>query len=306
MRDEVYFLEMQSKNNICRVARCLGISLVLFVLVLPTFGQQGSIAGSPKNFEDIRRLFLSPQSGVVLVASHRGTHNDVPENSLASFRKAIEIGVDIIELDIRATKDGVLVLMHDGKVDRTTNGTGRVDSLSFAEIRKLRLKHNGQLTNELVPTFEEALQLTRNRILVDLDIKADDKVKEIIAMVQQEKAMRSVIFFVYEPKEMDMVRDLDKDCLVLARSYNQEEIAPFFSARKANAIHIDEKQHTKEIVGEITGFHARTWINALGEVDKAAAAGRPEVYEQLLKNGVSIIQTDYPKLLIDYLQKRSK
>ncbi|ULQ52017.1 glycerophosphodiester phosphodiesterase family protein [Flavihumibacter fluvii] len=284
------------------------LAIVLFQLLwgLAAFGQVSPGLAPKRSFEETRRLFLSPQSGVVLVASHRGTHNDVPENSLASFRKAMEIGVDIIELDIRATKDGILVLMHDGKVDRTTNGTGRVDSLTFAEIRQLRLKHNGKVTDEQVPTFQEALQLTRNRILVDLDIKADDKVNEIIAMVQQEKALNSVIFFVYEPKEVKMIREINKDCLVLARSYKPEDIAPFFTTYKADAIHIDEKQHTRPIVEDILQRGGRVWINALGEVDKAVAAGHPEAFEQVLKYSVNIIQTDYPKLLINYLDKRSK
>jgi glycerophosphoryl diester phosphodiesterase len=284
----------------------IGLLLVQVVFGFVTFAQPATGNGAKRNFEEKRTQFLSPQSGVIMVASHRGTHNDDPENSLAAFRKAIEIGVDVVELDIRATKDNVLVLMHDSKVDRTTNGTGRVDSLTFAEIRKLRLKHNGQVTNEQVPTFEEALKLTRNKILVDLDIKADDKVKEIIAMVKKMQAERTVIFFVYEPQEIKMVRDIDKDCLVLARSYKEADIAPFFDPYKANAIHIDENQHTDKIVEEIKALGGRIWINALGDVDKAVAGGHPEAFEQVLQHGVNIIQTDYPKLLIDYLAKRSK
>ncbi len=65
---------------------------------------------------------------------------------MPAFRKAIELGIDIIELDVRCTKDGKLVLMHDRTVDRTTNGRGPVDSFTFEEIRKLKLNFNGKIT----------------------------------------------------------------------------------------------------------------------------------------------------------------
>lgn len=111
------------------------------------------------HFAQINQAFLSPKSPVVLIAAHRGAHLDHPENSMAAFREAIKIGVDIIELDTRCTKDGVVILMHDRTVNRTSNGTGSVDSMTFGEIRKLRLKHKGKITDEQVPTLEEALNL---------------------------------------------------------------------------------------------------------------------------------------------------
>lgn len=278
---------------------------ILLMLPVVLAAQQKTDPGFPANFEAKRALFLQASGGRVMVASHRATHNDVPENSLAAFRASIELGVDIIETDIRATKDGVLVLLHDKTVDRTTNGKGRVDSLSFDEIRKLRLKHNGTLTNEQVPTFEEALKLTRNKILVDLDIKADDKVQEIMAMVKKMKAERSVIFFCYEPKEIEMARQFDPNALVLARSYKPADIPPFFDGpQKANAIHIDEKQQDPALIEQIKQRGGRVWINALGEVDRQVAAGHPEAFETLLQSGVNIIQTDYPKQLIAWLKQR--
>src|SRR5262245_22912101 len=92
----------------------------------------------------------------VLVTAHRAAHDVHPENSIAAIERAIEIGVDVIEIDTRLTKDGVVVLMHDDSVDRTTDGKGKVKELTFAEIRKLRLKGaDGNLTDQRVPTLIE-------------------------------------------------------------------------------------------------------------------------------------------------------
>lgn len=102
-----------------------------------------------------------------------------PENSIAAFKRCIEVGVDVIETDVQHTSDGVLVLMHDQTLERTTNGVGRVDEHTLAEIKKLRLKlgkggDGAPLTGETVPTFEEALKVTNGKILVDLDAKGVD------------------------------------------------------------------------------------------------------------------------------------
>jgi len=73
----------------------------------------------------------------IYVAAHRGWSEKYPENTMTAFRKAIEIGVDQIETDIRITKDGELVCIHDETVDRTTNGSGRVCDFTLAELREL-------------------------------------------------------------------------------------------------------------------------------------------------------------------------
>ncbi|WP_315823721.1 glycerophosphodiester phosphodiesterase family protein [Paraflavitalea speifideaquila] len=153
----------------------------------------GSGQEATDHFKKIQSAFLNTHSRVVLVAAHRGAHLEAPENSMAAFRKAIDLGIDIIELDVRCTKDGVLVCMHDKTVNRTTNGKGAVDSFTFEEIRQLRLKHNGQVTDEQIPTLEEALLLAKGKILVDLDIKAANCIEGIMATVEKRK--RRIIAF---------------------------------------------------------------------------------------------------------------
>lgn len=270
----------------------------LILLLLLAFNPFAS-----NRLKNIRKEFLSSTSKNIMVAAHRGAHNQVPENSLASFQKAIDLGIDIIELDIRHTKDGIPVLMHDRTVDRTTNGKGKVEDLSFAEIQQLKLKHNGILTEEKVPTLEEALELTAHKIMIDLDIKTH-QIKPIIAAVKKHKSEKKVIFFVYEPAHVNLIRKEDASFMAMVRTENEAQIDSVFMVTKAQAIHIDPSHNTATAVQKIKAKGARVWINALGTTDKKIANGDYSELETLLAHGANMIQTDQPELLLEYLQRK--
>ncbi|WP_327267576.1 glycerophosphodiester phosphodiesterase family protein [Streptomyces sp. NBC_01218] len=110
----------------------------------------------------------------ILTAAHRGQWRSAPENSLRAFEAAFADGAELVETDVRTTRDGVLVLMHDPTVDRTTDGTGAVADLTWAQLGRLRLREGlgggrAAVTGERVPTLEEAMEVARDRGLVNLD-----------------------------------------------------------------------------------------------------------------------------------------
>jgi glycerophosphoryl diester phosphodiesterase len=114
----------------------------------------------------------------ILVGAHRGAMCHAPENTLAAFEKAIEMGTYRVELDVRRCKGGHIVVMHDATVDRTTDGTGPVAQKTLEELRRLRVGGT-----ETVPTLEETLRLAKGRCRLLVEIKetglADDVVKLI-------------------------------------------------------------------------------------------------------------------------------
>ncbi|MFC4003308.1 glycerophosphodiester phosphodiesterase family protein [Prauserella oleivorans] len=134
-----------------------------------------AVAAPPSTFDRIHDTLLRHGQGApLMIAAHRGQWRDAPENSLAAIRHAIADGAEIVEIDVRRTRDGHLVLMHDETVDRTTDGTGRVADLTLAQIKSLRLKQGlggsqAPLTEHTVPTFEEAVRTVQGRALVNLD-----------------------------------------------------------------------------------------------------------------------------------------
>lgn len=123
--------------------------------------------------EEIRKGLLAKDPGKVFVASHRADWRNWPENSLEAINSAIEMGVDIVEVDLQLTKDSVLIIMHDPKLDRTTTGKGKISETNYSDIQKMRLKNGVSIyTSHKVPTLEEVLNLAKGRVMLNLD-KAD-------------------------------------------------------------------------------------------------------------------------------------
>lgn len=109
------------------------------------------------------------------VAAHRGNSKYYPENTLCAFRSAIELNVDMVEIDLHMTKDGVLILMHDHMVDRTSDGTGLIREKTLAEMKALDAGNwkDEKFTGERVPTFEEFLELFKDQkdMLFNIELK---------------------------------------------------------------------------------------------------------------------------------------
>lgn len=124
----------------------------------------------------------SKPTGHVFICAHRANTyeaylNAIPENSIPNIKMAIAKGADMVELDVRPSKDGTLFLMHDATVNATTNGTGEIGSLTDAEIKALKMKARGSSTyyqvdgqDVRVPTLEEALEACKGKIYVNLDL----------------------------------------------------------------------------------------------------------------------------------------
>lgn len=113
------------------------------------------------------------------IIGHRGAAGHEPENTLISFKKALELDVDMIELDVYVLKTGEVVIMHDNKVDRTTNGKGYVMDYSFFDLRKLDAG-NGQK----VPLLSEVLDLIDKRMPVNIELKGQGTAKSVAALIE--------------------------------------------------------------------------------------------------------------------------
>jgi glycerophosphoryl diester phosphodiesterase len=123
-----------------------------------------------------------PTRGVI---AHRGASYTQPENTIAAFKEAIRLGVQGVEMDVRETKDGQLVLMHDFLVNRTTNGSGRISHMTLAEVKELDAGSwkGEKFRGEKVPTLEEALTIIPRNMWIDIHIKDDDATMKIAELV---------------------------------------------------------------------------------------------------------------------------
>lgn len=251
---------------------------------------------------ELKKTFARP--AYVLVASHRALHNQHPENSLPAFRAAVDAGIDIIETDVKVTKDGVPVLMHDRTINRTTTGTGDPEKYTLAELRQFHLKVGDKVTSEKIPTLEEALNVTKGRAYVDLDIKTD-KIEPVLAVIRKTGTIGEVFFFDDDFQMLSKIDKADKKYMIMPRAHSYASADSALALFKPEIVHIDFDFYDRKVTGLIRRKKARVWINALGEPDQALRAGKTtEALDKLLANGANVIQTDEPALLLKLLKEK--
>lgn len=140
-----------------------------------------------------------------IIAAHRGGGflPGFPENVIATMDNSLRFGPTLLEIDIHRTSDGVLILMHDDTLDRTTTGSGLVAETDWATIQTLHAVDNfGNPTSFRIPTLQETLEWGRNRALFALDLKADDFVADVIGLVTDLGAEDDVMFFADNIEQM--------------------------------------------------------------------------------------------------------
>ncbi|PCE64409.1 glycerophosphodiester phosphodiesterase family protein [Sediminicola luteus] len=245
----------------------------------------------------------------VLVAAHRAAHEYHPENSLAAIQEAIRLGADIVELDIRATSDGVLVMMHDKSLDRTTTGSGLVAEHSWAQLQQLRLTHKGRPTQEKIPTFAQALNAARDSILIDVDFKLEgmpailEAAKEIVGLEMESQ----VLFFLYERKEALALHQMYPAIKIMPRVYTRRQARRLMRTFPQTILHIDKKVYSEPFAQKMRARGIRLWLNSLGDIDRAEKADPGQGFSQLERYPrANVIQTDLPKALLAYLEMKAK
>lgn len=178
-------------------------------------GVDGIVTEKPA--ASIEALGQYPENTLVqrpVVAAHRGVPSLVPENTMASYRKAYELGADMIETDLHMTKDSKLVIMHDNTVDRTTNGTGYVKDLTLEQIRALDagIKFSPEFQGEKVPTFEEYLYEFKGKDVVLLvELKASGLEKQVMQEIEQAGMIDNVVIQSFDANHIRNIRSLNRE-----------------------------------------------------------------------------------------------
>jgi len=227
----------------------------------------------------------------MIVIAHRGASDIAPENTLLAFRKARNIGADYVELDVRTTRDGQMVLMHDRSVDRTTNGSGSVRDLTAQQIRSLTIKRTRA---EKVPFFEEALDLCKGRAGIYLDLK-DAQPAQVVRAIMRRRMERQIAVYA----GLGQIRSIKALCPAI------RGVAP------GNAF-FEELKRTGKAPVETADSHIVNW--AAEYVEKAHAAGgqvwldimgptdSPAGIRRAVEMGMDGIQTDHCRRALAYLR----
>lgn len=190
----------------------LRIILGTCALALLTAGADTPAQTKPlasKGIAATRRALADPTSQHIITIAHRACWEHAPENSLAAINACAKMGIDAVENDVRHSRDGVAVIMHDETVDRMTNGHGRVADLDWAQLSRLRLRSGGggasaPLTNERIPTLPEYIAAAKDRVMVVWDVK-DGTQRETFAAIERGGVVNQAIFF-YECVDQTLAR----------------------------------------------------------------------------------------------------
>jgi glycerophosphoryl diester phosphodiesterase len=142
--------------------------------------------------------------------AHRGASAELPENTLPAFIRAIELGADVIEADVRLTSDGAALILHDADVDRTTSGSGPLQNLTAAEARALDAGGGA-----VIPTLAEVLEMARGKVRVNLDIKELDAVAPTAEAVASLGMADAVSFISFLPEVWESLETVNPGCPVI-------------------------------------------------------------------------------------------
>lgn len=290
----------------------------LVILLLVSFSVNAQVDFN--RVEHIRKELFNSNSETVLVASHRGDWRNACENSLEAIRNAIDMGVDIVEIDLARTKDGELILMHDSKLDRTTTGKGRIEDYTLAEIKELYLRNGCNIkTIYKVPTLEEALLTAKGRVMLNLD-KAFDYFDQVYELLRKTGTTNLVIMKSNTPaEEVKSVYGKFLDEVIFMPKVNLDEkdairkLNDYLEVLKPVAIEFKFAKDSNQLpyeVKKIMSGKSRIWYNTLwnthagGHDDDCSLVNPDNGYGHLIKNlGATILQTDRPAYLIDYLKE---
>lgn len=228
----------------------------------------------------------------ILKIAHRGAKGYEPENTLVAFKKALELDVDGIELDVHVSSDGHLVVIHDETIDRTTNGKGFVNTLSLQEIKSFRTEKNQQIL-----TLVEVFDIVNRQCLINIELKGNATAKPVIELIERyvldkNWAYSDFVVSSFNWNLLQIVRFSNKKIPIGVLTHTDLDLAVAFAKFiKAETIHVFFHLLTKENTFEMqkNGFQVFAWtVNEMEDI-------------KLIKSfEVNGIISDFPDRILNY------
>ena len=241
---------------------------------------------------------------VTQIIAHRGSSADRPENTLASTERAVQSGATAIEVDVRTTSDGHLVILHDATLDRTTNGEGRVESKSLAHVRQLDAGQwfDAKYRGQRVPTLQEILSVVRSHhvdILLDVKVQGTGIAQKVAAVVNSEGVPSRTIVGVRSIEQARLFRKLLPAARQLGLIPNPDQIEAFAEAG-VETIRLWPKwlKDKPDPVQRVRNANARLHLNG--------TTGLPNEVRELLTYRPDSLSSDDPARLVMTLAELHK
>jgi len=235
----------------------------------------------------------------LIVIAHRGSHVKVPENTLAAYENAVKEGADYVEIDLRTTKDGHLVIMHDESVTRMTRKNGNLKDLNYEQIKELKIIPNRKEDTTIyrVPDFARVLNFCKGRINIYLDFK-DADVKKTYTLIKKFGMQNNVVVYLNKEEQYRQWKSIAPRIPLMASLPENMDSTQLNNLLDKKPLDIVDNAFDNNMVNLMHNRKIAVWLDAQGKDEG------PEKWEHALKQGIDGLQTDHPESLIKYLENR--
>lgn len=246
--------------------------------------------------------FVKPKNGNTYVIAHRGAHNGIPENTLAAYQKAIDLGCDFVEIDIRTTKDNKFVSIHNSTIDAYVDDkVGKVKDFTIKELLKLDLgsKIGKEWKNTRIPIFEDILKLCQGKIGIYLDLKDADPIA-LIKIIKKYKMEESIVWYLPSSAKR-LLMDIKTNCstcMIMPDPGQEENIK--------RVLDVFEPKFLASDMGNISNSYIeqahKKQVKVFVDDDEDNPNKWQQEWKTLLDMSVDGIQTDQPEALISFIK----
>lgn len=289
----IRFASLFSSAALCTAALCAPASSQTPASAGYTLDTRGDLSAMLDCFE---------AEGKTLISAHRGGPSaGLPENGIETM-DAIMAGVPaIMEIDVAQSTDGVLYLMHDRTIDRTTTGTGQTTDLAWDAIKDLNLVDSaGWVTPYKVPTFEAALDWAKGKTVLQVDFKRTASFEDVVAQINAKGMAQSVILIAYSQGQAVKLHELAPDMLIsysVSKPGDLEAIVEAGVPADKIVAFTGTRTARPDLYAELDQADVEVIFGTLGRPDRSidgaiARFGTPERYAELSEGGVDVLATD--------------
>ncbi|HEX5154677.1 MAG TPA: glycerophosphodiester phosphodiesterase family protein [Parafilimonas sp.] len=237
----------------------------------------------------------------LVVIAHRGSHLNVPENTLAAYENAVKAGADYVEIDLRTTKDGHLIIMHDASINRMTGTKGLIKDLNYSDIKNLELQPavKEDTATYHIPEFADVLNVCKGRINIYLDFKEAD-VEKTYSLLKAYGMQNNVVVYLNEEEQYGQWKNVASRIPLMSSLPENASISELNNFLDKKHLDVVDNAYTVDLINLVHKRKIAVWLDVQSEDEG------PVSWEQALKLGADGLQTDHPEKLIQYLKDEGK